>query len=214
MKRAILIVFVLFLFQLIGCNEEKKSAAPADAKAQPSKQAKVVNGYEAILHTNMGDIHLTLFYKKAPKTVENFVQLAKGEKEWVDPRTFERVKKPFYDGLTFHRVIPNFMIQGGCPKGNGTGDPGYRFADEFDPSLNFTKPGLLAMANSGPNTNGSQFFITEAPTPHLNQRHTIFGEVKSKEDMDVVKKITRVPRDGRDRPRNPVIIEKVEIIEK
>jgi peptidyl-prolyl cis-trans isomerase A (cyclophilin A) len=131
----------------------------------------------AVFHTSKGEIVVKLFPERAPKTVENFVELAEGTREWTDPRTRQKVKRPLYDGTVFHRVIPDFMIQGGCPLGNGTGDPGYRFADEIGAGNTFDRPGLLAMANAGPNTNGSQFFITEVPTSWLDSKHTIFGEV-------------------------------------
>ncbi len=167
-------------------------------------------GTYAVFATSAGTIICRLFPDKAPVTCENFVGLAEGTKEWRDPKTGRQVKRPFYDGLTFHRVIPNFMIQGGCPLGTGTGGPGYTFKDEFDRSVKFDKPGLLAMANSGPNTNGSQFFITEAPTPHLNNRHTIFGETV--EGLDIVKKIARVRTDERNKPLEPIIIEKLTIV--
>jgi len=143
----------------------------------------------ATFQTSMGNIVVKLFTKDAPKTVENFVGLATGEKEWTDPRTRAKSTAPLYDGPLFHRVIPDFMIQGGDPLGKGTGGPGYQFADEFQSGKTFAKPGLLAMANSGPNTNGSQFFITEVPTPWLDNKHTIFGEVVS--GFDLVPKITR-----------------------
>jgi peptidyl-prolyl cis-trans isomerase A (cyclophilin A) len=131
----------------------------------------------ATLKTNRGDIVVQLFPNHAPKTVANFTELAEGKREWVDPGTGEKSTAKLYDGTIFHRVIPEFMIQGGDPLGTGTGGPGYRFEDEIGPDNRFDKPGLLAMANAGPNTNGSQFFITEVPTPHLNRGHTIFGEV-------------------------------------
>ena len=131
----------------------------------------------ATFQTSAGDIVVRLLPEKAPKTVENFLGLAEGTLEWADPKSGEKVKKPLYDGTIFHRVIPEFMIQGGDPLGNGTGGPGYRFADEIGHDNRFDRPGLLAMANAGPNTNGSQFFITEVPTPHLDRGHTIFGEV-------------------------------------
>ncbi len=131
----------------------------------------------ATFKTSMGDLVVKLLPDKAPKTVENFVGLAEGTKEWTDPRGGQKSKKPLYDGTVFHRVIPDFMIQGGDPLGTGTGGPGYRFEDELGSDNRFSKPGLLAMANAGPNTNGSQFFITEVPTPWLDKGHTIFGEV-------------------------------------
>jgi len=163
----------------------------------------------ATLETSMGTIEIRLFEDEAPKTVANFTGLAEGTKPWKDPTTGEQKQDRFYDGLTFHRVIPGFMVQGGCPLGTGTGGPGYRFEDEFDPSLRFDREGLLAMANAGANTNGSQFFITDAPTPHLNDRHTIFGEVTS--GMDVVKNIARTPTGARDVPRTPVTMNRVTI---
>ncbi len=143
----------------------------------------------ATFKTSMGDIVVKLLPAKAPKTVENFLGLAEGTREWADPRSGQKQKKPLYDGTVFHRVIPDFMIQGGDPLGNGTGGPGYRFADEIGPDNKFDRPGLLAMANAGPNTNGSQFFITEVPTPHLNKGHTIFGETVRGQDL--VGKIAR-----------------------
>jgi peptidyl-prolyl cis-trans isomerase A (cyclophilin A) len=166
-------------------------------------------GLYARFETTQGTIVVKLFEKEAPKTVANFVGLADGTKEWTDPKSGQKVKRPFYDGLVFHRVIPDFMIQGGDPLGTGTGGPGYKFEDEFNPALTFNRPGLLAMANAGPNTNGSQFFITDAPTPWLNNKHTIFGEVT--EGLDVVKKIARVPKGAADRPTTPVVINKVTI---
>jgi peptidyl-prolyl cis-trans isomerase A (cyclophilin A) len=167
--------------------------------------------YYAIIETTEGTFHLRLFADKAPVTVRNFVNLAEGTREFKDPKTGQIAKRPYFDGLTFHRVISGFMIQGGCPQGNGMGDPGYRFKDEFDPSLQFNKGGLLAMANAGPGTNGSQFFITEVPTPHLNNRHTIFGEVVKGEEVALVKKIASVPKGAGDRPTTPVTM-KVRIV--
>ncbi len=163
----------------------------------------------AIIHTNHGIIDVKLFEHKAPKTVANFVGLATGKRTWTDPDTFTERNDPFYDGVIFHRVIPGFMIQGGDRLGKGTGGPGYRFADEFHPELRHTKAGMLSMANAGPNTNGSQFFITEGPTPHLDGRHAIFGEVV--EGMDVVNAIAQAPRNGRDRPHTDVVMQRVEI---
>ena len=164
----------------------------------------------ATLHTNHGDINLLLFGDQAPKTVDNFVGLASGAKEYADPKTGARKTGKFYDGLTFHRVIDGFMIQGGCPEGSGMGGPGYKFADEIHPELVFNKPYLLAMANAGPGTNGSQFFITVGPTPHLNRRHTIFGEVADAESRAVVDAIATTATDRSDRPLNEVVIQRVD----
>jgi peptidyl-prolyl cis-trans isomerase A (cyclophilin A) len=166
-------------------------------------------GLKAILHTNRGDIVLDLFPNHAPQTVDNFVSLAEGTKEYRDDagRSGER----YYDGLGFHRVIAGFMIQGGCPLGTGTGGPGYTFKDEFHPELSFDRPYLLAMANAGPGTNGSQFFITVGPTPHLNRRHTIFGEVADQASREVVDTIANTRTGRGDRPVEPVVIESVEI---
>ena len=167
----------------------------------------------ATLHTNHGDIRLELFAHHAPKTVANFVELAKGEREFTNPVTGDKEKRPYYDGVIFHRIIDGFMIQGGDPTGTGRGGPGYQFGDEFHPELQFDRPFLLAMANAGPGTNGSQFFITVTATPHLNNRHTIFGEVTDKESQKVVAKISRVATDRMDRPNDDVVIESVEIQE-
>ena len=162
------------------------------------------------LHTSAGDIKINLFGNHAPKTVANFVELATGAREWTDPRTREKTSQPLYDGTIFHRVIDNFMIQGGDPLGRGTGGPGYNFADEFHPELSFDRPYLLAMANAGPNTNGSQFFITTTRTPHLNFKHTIFGEVADQESRDVVDKIGTTRTGAGDRPVEDVTINSVE----
>ena len=166
-------------------------------------------GTYAIFETSQGNIVVRLFEKEAPTTVANFVALAEGTKEFTNEKTGKKEKRPFYDGLIFHRVIPQFMIQGGCPQGSGMGGPGYKFADEFHPSLKHSKAGFLSMANAGPNTNGSQFFITVAATPWLDNRHTIFGEVT--EGQDVADKISSLPRDSSDRPRTPVTIQKLRI---
>jgi peptidyl-prolyl cis-trans isomerase A (cyclophilin A) len=164
------------------------------------------------MDTSMGRITCQFFQKQAPKAVANFIALAEGTKDWTDPRTNKKQhQKPLYDGTTFHRVIPEFMIQGGDPAGTGEGDPGYTFEDEFDPGLNFDVPGRLAMANSGPNTNGSQFFVTEVPTEHLNQKHTIFGQCDESSVL-VVKTIARVERDSNDKPVTPVVLKKVTIV--
>lgn len=173
------------------------------------KKKDVKKDLFAIIETSEGTIKIKLYEKEAPKMVGNFVELAEGKKEWTDPNTKGKTKKKFYDGLVFHRIIPNFMIQGGCPKGDGTGGPGYTFEDEFASNLKFDRPGLLAMANAGPNTNGSQFFITTAKTEWLNNRHTIFGEVV--EGYEVVEKISQLKRDTRDKPLTPVVIKSVTI---
>ena len=165
----------------------------------------------ATLHTNHGDIVIELFPDHAPKTVENFVGLATGTKEYADPATGKKTTGNFYDGLTFHRVIDGFMIQGGCPNGDGRGGPGYEFGDEFHPELTFNKPYLLAMANAGPGTNGSQFFITVGPTPHLNRRHTIFGEVKDAASQKVVDSIATTKVGRGDTPVEPVVINSVTV---
>jgi peptidyl-prolyl cis-trans isomerase A (cyclophilin A) len=163
------------------------------------------------LHTTSGDIRLQLFGNHAPKTVANFVGLASGERHWTDPSTRSKTNAKLYDGTIFHRVIANFMIQGGDPLGRGTGGPGYNFADEFHPELIFNRPYLLAMANAGPNTNGSQFFITTVPTPHLNFKHTIFGEVADAESRAVVDAIGRTRTGAADRPVTDVVINSVSI---
>lgn len=163
----------------------------------------------ATLHTTKGDIKVELFDNHAPKTVRNFVGLATGEIEWTHPGTGKKTTDPLYNGVIFHRVIPQFMIQGGDPVGRGTGGPGYRFADEFHPELQFDKPYLLAMANAGPNTNGSQFFITTAATPWLDRKHTIFGAVI--EGQDVVDAIESIPTGAQDRPVTDVVITGIDI---
>jgi peptidyl-prolyl cis-trans isomerase A (cyclophilin A) len=165
----------------------------------------------AKLATNRGEIEIELFPNHAPVTVRNFVELAEGSKEYTDPKTGKQTTGKFYDGLIFHRVIPGFMIQGGDPLGSGTGGPGYNFKDEFHPELRFDRPYLLAMANAGPGTNGSQFFITVGKTPHLNNKHTIFGEVTSPEGRQVVDAIADTATDRRDLPTEPVVIESVTI---
>ena len=165
----------------------------------------------ALLHTSEGEITIELFPNQAPKTVANFVELATGAKEWVDPNVGEKVKKNLYDGTIFHRVIPGFMIQGGDPLGSGMGGPGYNFADEFHGELNFDRPYLLAMANAGPNTNGSQFFITVAPTTWLNRKHSIFGEVKDAASQAVVDKIAAAKTGANDKPVQAIKITSVTI---
>jgi peptidyl-prolyl cis-trans isomerase A (cyclophilin A) len=165
----------------------------------------------ATLKTNKGDIAIELFPNQAPKTVDNFVGLAEGSKEWKDPQSGKPSTERFYDGLGFHRVISDFMLQGGCPLGTGTGGPGYTFGDEIHPDLQFDRPYLLAMANAGPGTNGSQFFITLIPTEWLNRKHTIFGEVVDADSRKVVDEIGATPTDGRDKPIEPVVISSVQI---
>src|SRR3569833_260555 len=173
------------------------TAKPAEEPLPDAPQATAAvqiqpNGPTVVMDTSMGRITCHLFQKEAPKTVENFIALAEGKKDWTDPKTQQKMhNKPLYDGTIFHRVIPEFMIQGGDPVGTGRGDPGYKFKNETSPELGFDKPGRLAYANAGPDTNGSQFFVTEAPYPSLNGGYTIFGQC---EDPEVVQKIARVPR--------------------
>lgn len=197
------------------------AAAPAaKAKTEPKAEATKSNTNDkkrfkkmfALFDTTLGKFKVRLFHAQAPKTVANFAGLAEGTKDWTDPKTKDSRKgKPFYNGLIFHRVIKGFMIQGGDPLGEGFGGPGYQFEDEFHPDLLHSKPGILSMANAGKNTNGSQFFITLGPTPHLNGRHAVFGEVV--EGMDVVEKIGATPTNrANDRPKTPVVINKLTII--
>ena len=185
-------------------TEATAKKAEALAKFGLTEGKKLV----ATFRTTEGTVRCTLRPEQAPETVANFVGLARGDKEWTDPKTGEKTKRPLYDGTIFHRVIPDFMIQGGDPLGNGTGGPGYEFADEVGDFTVFDKPGLLAMANAGPDTNGSQFFITEGTPSHLNGKHTIFGDC---EDLDVVKKIARVPTRRGDKPVTDVVLQKLEI---
>ncbi len=159
--------------------------------------------------TSEGNFTVRLFDDKVPNTVANYVGLAEVSKEWNDPRSGQKVKRPYFDGLIFHRVIADFMIQGGDPLGSGTGGPGYKFGDEFHPTLRHGKPGILSMANAGPNTNGSQFFITLVPTPWLDNKHSVFGEVT--DGMDVVEKIGKTKTGPGDRPVKPITIESVKI---
>ena len=175
-----------------------------------AKEKKETKTMMAIFETNKGTFKVKLFADKAPKTVENFVGLAEGTKEWTDPKIGSKVKKPFYDGLKFHRVIPNFMIQGGDPLGTGTGGPGFRFEDEFPAGApRHDKPGILSMANAGPNTNGSQFFVTVAATPWLDGKHTVFGEVT--EGMDLVMEISKARTGPMDRPVEDIVIKNLKI---
>ena len=229
MKKLLPIIFALFL---AGC-QLFPAPAPSSIKLSDPKVSiitpspTIINTPEltpttmstpsakiteatAIIKTSKGDITIELFPKSAPKTVTNFIGLSKGTIDWTNPKTGQKISgKPLYEGTIFHRVIKDFMIQGGDPLGTGTGDPGYRFADEFDPSLNFSEPYMLAMANSGPNTNGSQFFITVVSTTWLNNKHTIFGKVAS--GMDIVTKIENTPVGENDKPATPVTIESISI---
>jgi peptidyl-prolyl cis-trans isomerase A (cyclophilin A) len=195
----------------------EKPATPASEELPdlPAPQAAALihpNGPSVVFDTSMGRITCQFYQQQAPKTVANFIGLAEGTKDWTDPVTHKKMHgKKLYDGTTFHRVIPEFMIQGGDPTGTGMGDPGYQFEDEFDPNLNFDKPGRLAMANSGPNTDGSQFFITEQGYDSLNQHYTLFGQCDP-DGVEVVKAIARVPRNGDDKPDTPVILRKVTIV--
>jgi peptidyl-prolyl cis-trans isomerase A (cyclophilin A) len=192
-------------------------AAPAadDLPDAPTANVAVTilpNGPMVVMDTSMGRITCQFYQKQAPTTVANFIALAQGTRDWTDPKTKKIVhNKPLYNGTTFHRVIPEFMVQGGDPVGDGTGDPGYTFADEIDPNLNFDRPGRLAMANSGPNTNGSQFFVTEQGSDSLNGHYNLFGQCDDA-SVEVVKAIARVPRNGDDKPLSPVILQKVTIV--
>lgn len=189
----------------------KSDAKSAKAKTTPKDKTKGFTKMYAIFDTSMGEFKVRLHHAQVPKTVENFVGLAEGTKEWTEPKTMKKKKTPLYDGTIFHRVIKGFMIQGGDPLGNGTGGPGYRFNDEFHPDLRHSKEGVLSMANAGPNTNGSQFFITLGPTPHLDNRHSVFGEVV--EGMDVVKAIGATPTNRtNDKPTKDVVINKIKIV--
>jgi peptidyl-prolyl cis-trans isomerase A (cyclophilin A) len=207
---------ILLALALAACKDNPPTPTPAPvppkaAAREPEKKdvipmANIPEGSGdlfAVFQTSRGNIVVKLYEKDAPKTVANFVGLANGNKEWVDPRNGQKSKSRLYDGTVFHRVIPQFMIQGGDPLGTGTGGPGYKFEDEFQSGRKFDRPGLLAMANAGPNTNGSQFFITEVPTPHLNNRHTIFGEVVKGNDL-----VPQIARAGNAQTR----LEKVEIV--
>ena len=193
------------------------SNVPADLPDGPEAASQVhppvtPTGPTALIDTTMGRLTCKLYDKQAPITVANFVGLAQGTKDWIDPATLKKIHaQPFYNGTTFHRVIPNFMIQGGDRVGDGTGDPGYFFQDEIDPTLTFNMPGRLAMANSGPATNGSQFFITESPVEELNGKHTIFGQCDT-QTVSRVAAIARVERNATDKPLTAVVIRKITIV--
>jgi peptidyl-prolyl cis-trans isomerase A (cyclophilin A) len=207
--------FAIAAFAAVAVAQE--SAKPAEEPLPDAPQATAAaqihpNGPTVVMDTSMGRLTCQFFQKEAPKTVANFIALAEGKKDWIDPKTQQKMhNKQLYDGTTFHRVMPEFMIQGGDPTGTGMGDPGYTFEDEFNPDLKFDVAGRLAMANSGPNTNGSQFFITEVPTEFLNQKHTIFGQC-DEPSINVVKSIARVERDPNDKPVTPVVLQKVTIV--
>jgi peptidyl-prolyl cis-trans isomerase A (cyclophilin A) len=201
---------------LLGQQSGTPASQPAnelpDAPTATAAAMVVPNGPMIVMDTSMGRITCQFFQKQAPNAVANFIGLAQGTKDWSDPVTNKvQHRKPLYNGTVFHRVIPEFMIQGGDPAGTGMGDPGYRFDDEVDPSLNFDVPGRLAMANSGPNTNGSQFFVTEEAYDSLDQHYTIFGQCDDA-SVSVVRAIARVPRDGNDKPLSPVMLQKVTIV--
>ena len=214
------VAFALFVAKAQQSTAPADSAAPAGAQQEELPDAPTANiplniapnGPTVVMDTSMGRITCQFFQKQTPNTVANFIGLATGTKDWTDPAT-QKVQhnKPLYNGTIFHRVIPDFMIQGGDPTGTGMGDPGYAFNDEIDPNLNFDRPGRLAMANSGPNTNGSQFFITEVPYPSLNGHYSLFGQC-DESSVEVVKAIARVPRDADDKPLNPVVLKKVTIV--
>lgn len=195
-------------------KQPEPSAKTSSEESQPPDPPVELNqpaGLYAVFETTLGRIVCKLLPEKTPVTVQNFVELAQGMKKWHNAAEREWEERPYYNGLTFHRVIPDFMIQGGDYMGNGTGGVGYTFQDEFSPELVFDKPGKLAMANAGPNTNGAQFFITVAATPWLNQKHSILGEVV--EGQEIAKAISETPRDVRDRPLKPVIMRRVVIVD-
>jgi len=197
---------------LVSFAQQSSNSEIPDAPQATPEAMTVPNGPFVVMDTSMGRITCQFYQKQAPNAVANFIALAEGTKDWTDPTTKKVMHhKRYYDGTIFHRVIPEFMIQGGDPTGTGMGDPGYAFDDEFDPGLNFDRPGRLAMANSGPNTNGSQFFITEQGYDSLNQHYTLFGQCDDA-SVAVVKAIARVPRDSNDKPLAPVVLEKVTIV--
>lgn len=223
-SRALLFATAASFFTFAAFAQSSSAPAPASAPASTQDQslpdspganaapAPQPTGPTVLFDTSMGRITCKLFSKEAPNTVDNFIGLAEGTKDWTDPATHAKMHgKPLYNGTTFHRVIPGFMIQGGDPLGTGEGDPGYYINDELDPNLNFDVPGRLAMANSGPDTDGSQFFITETAYDSLDQHYTIFGQCDPHSVL-VVQSIARVERDGKDKPLTPVVLNKVTIV--
>jgi peptidyl-prolyl cis-trans isomerase A (cyclophilin A) len=209
------LVLAAATFAAVAQSTPPATPPPADLPDAPTANVAVTilpNGPFVVMDTSMGRITCQFYQKQAPLAVANFIGLATGSKDWTDPNTKKiQHHKPLYNGTTFHRVIPEFMIQGGDPVGNGMGDPGYAFDDEVDPNLTFDRPGRLAMANSGPNTNGSQFFVTEKGYDSLNGHYTLFGQCDDS-SVEVVKAIARVPRDSDDKPLTPVILQKVTIV--
>ncbi len=229
-KKFIPLVFALFMAgcqitpnarkpssQILLSNSQVTIITPSptiikETETKMSTPSSEISQATVIMKTSLGDITLELYPKSAPKTVANFIGLSKGTIDWTDPKTGQKVSgKSLYAGTIFHRVIQDFMIQGGDPKGTGMGGPGYQFQDEFDPSLTFSEPYILAMANSGPGTNGSQFFITVAPTPWLNNHHTIFGKVTK--GQEVVDAIVATPTSAGDKPVTDVVIKGIEVVE-
>jgi len=209
------LVLALLAVPALARGEDPKPAAAQPLKLEPISLAQATEGLTGEgklmvrFETTMGNIEAELFDKQVPHVVANFVGLARGKQPFRDIKTGETVVRPFYDGLTFHRVIPGFMVQAGCPEGTGRGGPGYKIEDEFYPTLKHDAPGILSMANSGPNTNGSQFFITEVPTPHLDGRHSVFGRVTK--GLDVVRQLARMPRGDNDVPKDKMVMKKVTI---
>ena len=215
LKSSLLIPALALASASFGALGQQSTPAPADLPDAPTANVAatiVPNGPMVVMDTSMGRITCQFYQKQAPIAVANFIALAQGTKDWTDPNT-KRAQhhKPLYNGTTFHRVIPEFMIQGGDPAGTGMGDPGYAFQDEIDPNLNFDRPGRLAMANSGPNTNGSQFFVTEQGSDSLNGHYNLFGQCDDA-SVEVVKAIAGVSRDGNDKPLAPVVLKKVTIV--
>lgn len=210
-------IALVLAFSLPALAQSTESLPDAPSTTSQAKPPVIPTGPTAVIDTSMGRLTCKFYDKQAPITVANFIGLAEGTKDWTDDKTMQKVHgRRYYDGTTFHRVIPNFMIQGGDRTGTGMGDPGYFFQDEIDPSLTFDEPGRLAMANSGPGptgggTNGSQFFITETAVPELNGKHTIFGQCDAHSVL-LVASIARVPRDANDKPLTPVTVNRITIV--